>query len=65
MILLAKHNGHVCHIDRRGKSKFNFDRRALLRKLGGVGLIDNRPSADNIHHFVNKKKKIYIYIYET
>ena len=28
---------------------------ALILKLDGVGLVDNRPSTDNLHHFVQKK----------
>ena len=43
----------------------------LLLFLDGVGPIDNRPSTDQPHHFVQKKKKmnkkrrkkIYMYIY--
>ena len=27
------------------------------KKLDGVGPIDNRPSANKLHHFVLKKKK--------
>ena len=30
------------------------------RKLDGVGPVDNRPSTNKLHHFVQKKKKIYI-----
>jgi hypothetical protein len=26
------------------------------RKLDGVGPVDNRPSTDKLHHFVQKKK---------
>ena len=26
-------------------------------KLDGVGPVDNRPSSDKLHHFVQKKKK--------
>ena len=26
-------------------------------KLDGVGPVDNRPSTDKLHHFVQKKKK--------
>ena len=29
-------------------------------KLDGVGPVDNRPSTDKLHHFVNKKKKLHV-----
>ena len=29
---------------------------SLVIKLDGVGPVDNRPSTDKLHHFVNKKK---------
>ena len=28
-----------------------------LLKLDGVGPVDNRPSTDKLHHFVQKKRK--------
>ena len=31
--------------------------KGLLKKLDGVGPVDNRPSTDELHHFVQKKKK--------
>ena len=30
----------------------------FLNKLDGVGPVDNRPSTDKLHHFVQKKIKI-------
>ena len=33
-----------------------------LKKIDGVGPVDNRPSTDKLHHFVRKKIKIYIII---
>ena len=30
---------------------------AHCRKLDGVGPVDNRPSTDKLHHFVQKKKR--------
>ena len=30
---------------------------AFSHKLDGVGPVDNRPSTDKLHHFVQKKKK--------
>ena len=42
-----------------------YDRRRVkcvkvvqLKKLDGVGPVDNRPSPDKLHNFVKKKKKI-------
>ena len=32
-------------------------RRRSAVKLDGVGPVDNRPSTDKLHHFVQKKKK--------
>ena len=29
----------------------------ITNKLDGVGLIDNRPSTDKLHHFVRKTKQ--------
>ena len=29
-----------------------------LRKLDGVGPVNNRPSTDKLHHFVQKKKNV-------
>ena len=29
-----------------------------MKKLNGVGLVDNRPTTDKLHHFVQKKIKI-------
>ena len=34
-----------------------IDETIYVKKLDGVGPIDNRPSTDNLHHFVQKKKK--------
>ena len=31
----------------------------FIKKLDGVGPVDNRPSTDNLHHFVWKKKKMW------
>ena len=31
----------------------------LVSKLDGVGPVDNRPSTDKLHHFVEKKKNVY------
>ena len=33
---------------------------AVLKKLDGVGPVDNRPSTDKLHHFVRKKIKKYV-----
>ena len=29
----------------------------FVKKLDGVGPVDNRPSTNKLHHFVQKKKK--------
>ena len=34
-----------------------FIRYIHVIKLDGVGPVDNRPSADKLHHFFNKRKK--------
>ena len=34
----------------------SFDGVDAYQKLDGVGPVDNRPSADKLHHFVKKKK---------
>jgi hypothetical protein len=31
-----------------------------LLKLDGVGPVENRPSTDTLHHFVQKKKKGHV-----
>ena len=47
-----------------------YDRRRVkcvkvvqLKKLDGVGPVDNRPSPKKLHHFERRKIYIYIYIY--
>ena len=33
-----------------------------IQKLDRLGPVDNRPFTDKLHHFVRRKKKIYIYM---
>ena len=46
--------------NKKGKSEEKKKKKKLKKwngkKLGGVGPVDNRPSTDNLHHFVRKKK---------
>ena len=40
------------------KSFFALPVSRLFRELDGVGPVDNRPSTDKLHHFVQTKKKL-------
>ena len=38
-------------------SMFSDDNNKTINKLDRVGPVDNRPSTDELHHFVQKEKK--------
>ena len=44
-------------IPRRNRVEEAISMWSLILKLDGVGSVDNRPSTNNLHHFVRKKKK--------
>ena len=53
-------NAHICSFSRAMfiyDVKLGFSAQTLFaNQLDGVGPVDNRPSTNNLHHFVKKKK---------
>ena len=54
------HLGHLEQFDNIDHPKERVNKRQIIQKLDRVGLIDNRPSTNKLHHFVRKKKNLHL-----